>query len=153
MELQTLADIAVIVEAAAFIVSVVFVWIQIRESNQLARVSNNSMSFRLSSPYLMQLFQDEKLAQLYFSGAKDYETLSDLDRFRFVQLIGWWLTLHDNVYYQYQNRLLDATMYQGWDLELDAFVQVQRLSLYWNEMKHFFRPEFQTLIDRKLQKR
>ena len=149
--LETWADLAVIIQTVAFIVSVYFVWVQIREGNRLRRVANNRSSFQLSSPYLIRLFQDEKLSALYLNGAKNFETLDELEQFRYIQMMGWWLTLHDDVYYQHQNGLFDDNTYQGWDVELGEFVKFQRVDLYWDQLKRFYRPDFQALIDQKLQ--
>ena len=150
-ELESLAKLAPIVQTVAFIVSVIFVWIQIRESNRLTRLANNRTSFQLASPYLLQMFQDRKLAELRLNGAKNYEALDEVDQFRYIELLFWWLILHDDIYYQYQNGLMDDKMYQGWDHELQEFIRENDLGVHWKKIiKPFFRPEFRQMIEEKL---
>ena len=152
--LQSLANIAVLVQTVAFIVSVCFVWLQIRESNRLARIANNRTSFQLSSPFLLEFIKDRSMTELRLRGAKDYEAMDEVDQFRYVQLLFWWLILHDDVYYQYQNGLMDDKMYQGWDHELQEFIRENHLGVHWErEIKPFFRPDFQDLIVQKLRHR
>ena len=152
MDLQNLSAIANIIQTVAFILSVTFVWVQIRESNRLSRIANNRTSFQLSSPLLMQFIKDREMTELRIRGSRDYEALDEVDKFRYVQFLFWWLILHDDIYYQYQNGLMDDDTYQGWDHELKEFIRENHLGVHWErEMKPFFRADFQKVIEQKLQ--
>lgn len=149
--IELLAHIAVIVETVAFIVSVYFIWLQIRESNRLTRKANNRTSFELASPYLMQFVQDRAVAELRLQGARNYDALDEVDQYRYLLLLFWWLILQDDIYYQYQNGLIDTKMYQGWSHQLSQFIHENHLAVHWDsEIKPYFRPDFQALIEQKL---
>jgi hypothetical protein len=146
-ELQDLASIATLIQTLFFIISVFFIGYQIREHNRITRAASTQSLVELSSPFLLQLSQDRTLAELWVNGAKNYETLDAVDQFRYVQLLFWWLILHENIFYQYYSGLVDQQLYQGWQVELRAFIQEKRLSLFWDkEMKPFFRTEFQQVV-------
>src|SRR5262245_60274089 len=78
--------------------------------------------------------------------------MNEIDRFRYLQLLVWWLILHENIFYQYHSGLVDKTMYhQGWELQLQDFVRRVQLGLFWEkEFKRFFRVEFQQQIEKMI---
>ena len=147
-ELQALANASTIVQAIFFIVSVFFIWYQIREHNRLTRAANTQALVALSSPFLLQLSQDRNLAELWVNGTKNFDTMDEVERFRYQQLLFWWLILHENIYYQYQSGLVDENMFRGWQTELQAFIRDKRIDLFWDgEMKRYFRADFQRNVE------
>jgi hypothetical protein len=152
IDIQFWESIANILEAIFLIISVVFIWLQIRERNRLTRIANKHTFFQLSSPFMMQLAQDRHFAELWFKGIKQYEAMDEVDQFRYHQLLFWLLTLYDDMYYQKQNDLMDEQMSRGWEVEMQYFLRDHQLKRFWNdEMKAMFRPDFQQLVDQKLQ--
>lgn len=151
MTLQTLTSIVSIVEAVFFVISVLFIWLQIRERNRLARIANTQSLVELTSPYLILVAQDREVAAFWAHGAKNYDTLDEVDRVRFVQLLAGWLIIHENVFYQYQNGLLDQKIHQSWEMQLRDFIHGRQLGLIWEkEFKVFFQPDFQKQVERIL---
>jgi hypothetical protein len=151
-DLQTLANIAIIVQTVFFIISVLFIGYQVRERNWLARAANTLSLVEVSSPFYLQLSQDRQLAELWVNGAKNFDKLDEVDKFRYIQLVSGWLTHHENVYYQYRKGLLDRTIYQAWEADLQHFVRQTQLAFFWEkEHKRFFQSEFQAKIEALIQ--
>ena len=152
-ELQDLASMATLIQTLFFIISVFFIGYQIREHNRITRAASTQSLVEFSSPFLLQLSQDRNLAELWVNGTKNYETLDAVDQFRYMQLLFWWLILHENIFYQYHSGLVDQQLYQGWQVELRAFIQEKRLGLFWDkEMKLFFRTEFQQVVENMIRR-
>src|SRR5262245_278295 len=107
VQLQLLVNIVTIIQGIFFILSVFFIWYQIRQNNRLTRAANTQSLVQLSAPFLIQLSQDRKLAELWVHGTKDYATMDEVEQFRYQQLLFWWLIHHENIYYQYHNGLVD----------------------------------------------
>ncbi len=150
--LQALTTIATLIQTLFFIISVFFIGYQIREHNRLTRAANTQSLVALSAPFLLQLSQDRNLAELWVNGTKHHETLDDVEQFRYIQLLFWWLNLHENIYYQYQSGLVDQQIYQGWQVELRNFIREKQIGLFWDkEMKRFFRTEFRQLVEKLIQ--
>src|SRR5687767_10087993 len=119
--LQVVASIVTIIQGIFFVISVFFIWYQIRERNRLTRAANNQALVELASPFLLQLSQDRYLAELWVNGTKNYDTMDAVDQFRYIQLLAWWLILHENAYFQYRSGLLDKKTYQSWEIQLQDF--------------------------------
>ena len=151
-ELQALASVSTIVQSIFFLVSVFFIWYQIREHNRLTRAANTQSLVALSSPFLLQLSQDRNLAELWVNGTKNFATMDGVERFRYQQLLFWWLILHESIYYQYQSGLVDEQMFRGWQTELQAFIRDKRIDLFWDgEMKRYFRDDFRRNVEDLIQ--
>lgn len=152
IDIQFWESIANILEAIFLIISVFFIWLQIREQNRLTRIANKHTFFELSSPFMRQLAQDRNLAVLWFEGMKRYESMDEVDQFRYQQLLFWLLNLYDDMYYQRQNSLMDDKMSRGWEVEMQNFLREHQIKRFWDtDMKPFFRPDFQQLVEQKLQ--
>jgi hypothetical protein len=150
-ELQALTNIVSLIQGIFVIISVFFIWYQIREHNRLTRAAMTQSLVELSSPFLIQLSQDQKLAELWVNGTKNYETMDEVEQFRYQQLLFWWLILHENIYYQYHNGLVDEKMYQGWKIELQEFLRAKQIGLFWDkDMKRFFRTEFRQAVEKMI---
>jgi hypothetical protein len=151
-ELQALVGIVTIIQSIFFILSVFFIWYQIREHNRLTRAANTQSLVEISAPFLIQLSQDRKLAELWVNGTENYETMDQVDQFRYLQLLFWWLIHHENIHYQYQNGLVDERLFEGWKIELQEFIRAKRIDLFWDqEMKRFFRTEFRQAVEKMIQ--
>jgi hypothetical protein len=151
-DLQTMANIAVIVQTLFFIVSVFFIGYQIRERNRLTRAANTQALVEVASPFLLQLAQDRNLAELWVNGAKHYDTMDEVEQFRYTQLTAWWLIHHENAFYQYRKGLLDKTIYHAWEVDLSDFVRRAQLARFWEkEHRRFFQAEFQQEIEKLIQ--
>jgi hypothetical protein len=151
VELQVLVSIVTIIQGIFFVISVFFIWYQIRQQNRLTRAAHTQSLVEMASPFLLQLSQDRKLADLWVNGTRNYETMDEVDRFRYLQLLLWWLIHHENIYYQYHSCLVDEILYQGWQTELQAFIRAKRVQLFWNQdMKRFFRTEFRQDVEKLL---
>jgi hypothetical protein len=150
-ELQALTNVISIVQGVFVIISVFFIWYQIRERNRLSRAAISQSLIELSSPFLIRLSEDRQLAELWVNGTKNYETMDEVQQFRYQQLLFWWLILHENIYYQYHNGLVDEKLYQGWNVELQEFIRAKRIGLFWErDMKRFFRTEFRQAVERMI---
>lgn len=152
MTLNELASIATIVEAVFVIISVVFIWRELRENTRLTKAANTQSLVELSSPFNLQLIQDRQMAEYWVLGAKNYTQMDEVEKYRYTSLLTWWLILHENIYYQWKAKLLDKDVYLSWAYDLEEFVKEQNLFLHWDGMKGMYQPEFANLVSQIVEK-
>lgn len=152
MPLSELANIATIVEAIFVVVSVLFIWREARESTKITRAANTQSLVELSSSFNLQLIQDRQMAEYWVLGAKNYTQMDAVEKYRYISLLTWWLILHENIYYQWKNKLLSKDIYSAWANDLEWFVKEQRLWLHWGHIKSSFQSEFANLISQLAEK-
>jgi peroxiredoxin family protein len=147
MDLSKAASVATVAEAVVVAVSVFFIWRQIKQQTKLAKVANTQALVELSSPFNLQLIQDREMAEFWVKGARKFDTYDQVDQYRYKSLLIWWLLLHENIYYQKQNKLLDEKIYASWLYDLTFFVHQQQLKLRWEELKDAFQSDFRDHVD------
>lgn len=142
MSLSDLASIAIIVQGFLFVVSIVLVWYQLRENTKLTRTANTQKLVELSSPFNLQLAQDRGLTELWRQATERFDDLDEIDRDRYMNLLIWWLMLHENIYHQWRNKLIDEDSYISWTRDLEYTIRRQQLGNRWNLLSNYFEASF-----------
>jgi hypothetical protein len=142
MSLNDLASIAIIVQGFLFIVSIGLVWYQLRENTKLVRAANTQNLVELSSPFYLQLAQSRELTELWGQAPQHFDDLDEIDRTRYFGLLTWWLMLHENIYHQWRNKLVDEETFNSWTRDLEWFVRRQRLEDHWTILNGYFEVSF-----------
>lgn len=147
--------IANIVQTLVVVISLYFIWRQVqqqtkqvRQQTDLARIANVQSLVGLSSPYNLELIKDPNMARFWVEGAEKFETYDEVDKFRYRQLLIWWLILHENIFYQKQKNLLDDDIYATWSNDLEFFIAKHRLEYHWPKLEAAFQAEFYRHVDR-----
>ncbi len=147
MSLSDWANIAIIVQGVFIMVSLGFVFYQLRENARLTRAANTQKLVELTSPFTLQLMQDRGTAELWVHGAQKWDTMDSVDRERYSNLVSWWLIFYANIYYQQRQKLLDEEIYAPWSHDLEYFIATQNLAQLWGELKEYFQPIFVAHVD------
>ncbi len=142
MALSDLASIAIIVQGILFVVSIVLVWYQLRENTKLVRAANTQKLVELSVPFNLRLAQDRALTELWRQATQRFDELDEIDKERYFNLLTWWLTLHENIYHQWRNKLIDEDTYRSWTRDLEYFARRQQLGNHWTQLNSFFESSF-----------
>ncbi len=142
MSLSDLASIAIIVQGFLFVISIGLLWYQLRENTKLVRAANTQKLVELSSPFNLQLAQDRALTELWRQATQRFDELDEIDRERYFNLLTWWLMLHENIYHQWRNRLIDEDTYRSWTRDLEYFARRQQLGNHWTQLSTYFEVSF-----------
>lgn len=142
MSLSDLASLAIIVQGFLFIVSIGLVWYQLRENTKLVRTANTQKLVELSSPFNLLIAQDRSMAELWLKGSQGLDDLDAIDRERYFNLLSWWLALHENIYHQWTQKLIEKDTFTSWTRDLEYFARRQNLSVHWTQMNTYFEASF-----------
>jgi hypothetical protein len=152
---QKAQTIAAIVQTLVVVVSLYFIWRQVQQQTKqvtqqtdLARIANVQSLVGLSSPFNLQLITDPDMARLWVEGAEKFESYDEINKFRYRQLLTWWLILHENIFYQRQKNLLDTDIYKAWSRDLEFFIEKHRLDRHWTELEAAFQTEFCIYVEK-----
>lgn len=140
------ANVATVVEAFVVIVSVVFIWIQLRRQTELTKAANNQALVEIWSPFNLQLIQNEDLMRLWLNGAQNLKEADPLKRRQYQSLLIWYLLFHENIFYQHKKGLLDEVVYKTWKNSLEDFVKEHQLGLQWESLGDICQVEFRNHI-------
>ncbi len=142
MTLNNLASIAIIVQGLLFVISIVLVWYQLRENTKLVRAANTQKLVELSTPFNFQLAQDRGLAELWLQATHRFDELDEIDQSRYFNLLTWWLMLHENIYHQWRNKLIEEDTFSSWTRDLEYYTSRQQLGNHWTRLSGYFETSF-----------
>ena len=142
MSLSDLASIAIIVQGIFLVVSVILVWYQLKENTKLIRTSNTQKLVELSSPFNLLIAQNREIAGLWLQGAQHMDDMDEIDRERYINLLTWWLVLHENIYHQWSKKLIEEDTFISWTRDLEYFIRRQNLGNHWTRLSTYFEASF-----------
>ena len=146
--LQEIVDLAQIAGSLALVVTVLFLYREVKVSNRLTAAANNHALVEIASPFSMAIIQDRGMAELYVHGSIKSAEMDPVDRYRYKTLLNWWLIHHENIYYQWRKGLLEDRSYKPWVEDLKQFIKEQRLWLHWAGIRSLFQAEFATHVQK-----
>jgi len=103
MKLEKWALIAEIVGAAAIVLSLVFVGLQVRQSNSLASTTALKEGTEIYTDAYMNAFGTEDAAAFFRKALNHCETLSKEERGRFFAVLSKFVSAYDNIFNQYDS--------------------------------------------------
>jgi len=148
MTLSQWADISSIVQGAVVPLSLLLLLWQLRKQTKLTRAANAQSLVEIASPFNLALVQDPEMAELWRTGAERYPKMKLAEAARYINLLTWWLLLHENIYLQQQEGLIDRVVYASWERDLSHFIAKHGLENRWPSMRDFYNEDFAEHIDR-----
>jgi len=140
MTLSDFANISQIVQAVLVVISLGFIWYQLRESIRLARAANAQSLTEQALSFNSLLIEHEDVAALWYSYGENFDTPNNMYRYR--EMLVQWLILHENIYYQWRRGLLDDEIYNSWLADLKYTVKRHSIAVIAPNLKEFFCGEF-----------
>lgn len=98
MTLQDLANISQIAQAILVIVSLGFIWYQLREGVRLAKSENSRSLAEQAEAFNALIIQNPDLAELWHSYGKTLEKGGEINRLRYREMLVQNLIFHEHIY-------------------------------------------------------
>lgn len=147
LTLSECAQFAEVVAAAAVVVSLIYVGLQVSGSTRAVRsASANATSAALSSWYA-ELGMNQQASRLYFTGMTNPESLSAEDLFQFVVQLHGLLLEYQAIYYLSQEGTLDTELQESVTKTLLGIKDLPGFRLYWSQRRSVFQNSFRRHID------
>lgn len=127
MTLEQWAAVSTIAQAFFVVISLVFIWKQLRDSAKLAKAENVRALTEQAATFNAILYQETELAELWYGHGKDLKYKTDTIRYR--EMLAQWLIFHENIYYQHEEKLLPEEVYASWEVDLSDTMQVHNTDL------------------------
>ena len=140
--LQDWASISTIAQAFIVLISLGYIAWQIRQNVFLAKASNTNALTEQVSAFNTLLFQDGKLAELWYGYGANYDYMTVQERLQYREMLLQWMLLHENIYYQWVKGLLDDTIYNSWKHDLAFTVQWHNVDVFLGEIDQLFKGVF-----------
>jgi len=153
MNLNDLANLGQIVGALAVVVSLIYVALQIRQNTNAVRSAAAQVVHEHFASWYHLLANDAELSQIAVNGLRDYASLSEQEKVRFIAAFMAFLSYGQNAFLKWRQRLLEPALWTGWEQVLMNLIGAPGGKGLWKERAYLFGEEFRRHVEDDLMKR
>ena len=147
-KLAMVASAAEIIAAVGVMVSVIYLAIQVNQSNTEARLQTHNDTLTLMHAPIHQFLEQPELAEIIRVGGVTPDELSEADWFRFGY---YWLmqfNMYDYLYLAHLDGAVVPSLWIGTDASWrNVFRNEPGVRRVWREWRHAFADPFQSYVD------
>lgn len=146
MTLDKAAKIAEIVGAAAVIVGLLFVGLEVRENTRAQRF-NNTQSLVSDYNNALQSFIEAEFSCVLMKGYEDFSSLDPIEKIEFSSQTLQFLRVSEQMYYAYLDGSMDAEVFEGFSGQLRETLRASGLREYLELRNHWFGSRFRSYLE------
>lgn len=150
MTIQDLGSLGELVGAIATIATLAYLAIQIR-NNTIATQSGAAQAVHESfSGWYRVLAADASLSEIMARGLQDYESLSEVERGRFVSMSMSILLNTQDAFIKWREGALVQELWIGWEFVIMNLVKTPGGHRLWDERRYMFGAEFRDYLENEV---
>jgi hypothetical protein len=153
MNLDDLANIGQVIGAIAVVISLIYVALQIRQNTNAVRSATAQTVHEHFARWYHLVAANDELAKIVANGLRDYGSLSEHERVRFIAAFMSFLSYSQNAFLKWRDGLLASSLWMGWELVIMNLVCAPGGKAFWKDRAYMFGDEFRRYIDDDLIKR
>ena len=133
MTLNDLANLGQIIGALAVVISLIYVALQIRQNTNAVRSATAQTVHEHFAKWYHLVAADDELAQIAANGLRDYASLSEKERVRFIATFMAFLSYSQNAFLKWREGLLTSPLWMGWEHVMMNLVGAPGGKALWKE--------------------
>ena len=138
MNLNDLANIGQVIGAVAVVVSLFYVAHQIRQNTNAVRSATSQTVHEHFANWYHVLASDPVLSQIAAKGLRDYTSLSEQERVRFIAAFMSFLSYSQNAFLKWRQKLLAPELWLGWEFVIMNLVCAPGGKAFWKDRGYLF---------------
>jgi len=153
MSLNDLANLAQVIGAIAVVISLIYVALQIRQNTNAVRSATAQSVHEHFANWYHLIAADAELSRIAANGLRDYQSLSETERTRFISAFMSFLSYSQNAFLKWRQGLLAPSLWLGWEQVMMNLFGAPGGKAFWKERGYMFGDEFRRYIEDDLIKR
>ena len=146
MDWNAVAAWAEVAGAVAVVISLVYLAVQIKQGNTLAKAAGQESVVNAFRNFTQPIAQDAELYRLFHRGVEEFDSLEGDDRGRFFHLAFQFGKVFESAHFHYTRGLLDEETWVGWRNGLAHYVHAPGWKKYWALRSDLYSPEFREFV-------
>jgi hypothetical protein len=151
--IQDLGSIGELIGAIATVATLAYLAIQIRGSTIAVRATAAQSAHESFATWYRMLASDAGLSELMTNGLRDYSSLSEIERARFVSSSMAILLCTQDAFIKWREGTLAPELWSGWEFVTMNLVKAPGGKILWRERAYMFGADFRNHIENDLMKR
>ena len=150
MSLNDLANLGQVIGALAVVISLIYVAFQIRQNTNAIRSATAQTVHEHFANWYQLIAADAELAQIAANGLRDYSSLSEQERVRFIATFMSFISYSQNAFLKWREGLLKPALWLGWEQVMMNLFGAPGGKVLWKERSYLFGEEFRRYIENDL---
>ncbi len=147
MDIMELGAIGELVGGVAVIGSLIYLAVQVRGSAQEQRVSAMREATREMAAVTQSVSNTQERAEIWLQGLSDFGTLGPVQRLRFSAIVGHYMRLIEQLFYQNRSKRVEPEVYDGVVQQLHDFVAYPGFEAWWPPRSRWYGKEFRHFVE------
>jgi hypothetical protein len=148
MTLQDWSNLAQVIGALAVVISLFYVGFQIKRNTNAVRSATAQAIHSNYSDWYMNLMGDAELNRIAIKGLKDYASLDDIEKARFIETMMAFVSFSQNAFYQWREKALSPWLWGGWELLVMNLLLAPGGKEFWKERGYVFGIEYRDYVEK-----
>jgi len=148
MSLEQFAWLGAAMSGVGVMLGFVYFSIELRHNTRAVRAAAFQQVVNSFADVSLALAQDKSLVELFVRAAKDYASLSEIERTQYTYMILSYLRRAESVFFQTEIHMLESEHWSGIRNSIKAVLTPPGTRICWGEVKTRFNPEFSDYIDK-----
>ena len=153
LKLSELANIAEVIGAFAVVVSLVYVGVQVNDSNSAVRSASVNDANVAVQEWYMQIGSDEQTSRLFYSALMSDEAKSNEDEFQFIMMFHGVFLAFQNSYLMAEEGTIDSELVDGLTGAILTVKDTPGMKRYWGQRRTTLHPRFVRYVDELLKEK
>ena len=126
---------------------------QIRQNTNAVRSATAQTVHEHFASWYHLLASNESLSQIVVDGLRDYGSLSEKEKVRFIATFMAFLSYSQNAFPKWRQGLLEPSLLLGWEQVIMNLTGASGGKAFWKERAYLFGEEFRRHVENDLMKR
>ena len=143
---EAVSAIGQLVGALAVVVSLVYLAREVRSNARATRLESMRSLSDAINQYFKTCAEDADLAELWFRGIHDFQSMKGASLMRFSSLMDYLFRIYEDMYYQHHEGQLDPRVWGGFEAIMRDFNAYPGIQAWWRSRSHWFSDQFRQFI-------
>ncbi|MDH4109400.1 MAG: hypothetical protein OEW35_13890 [Gammaproteobacteria bacterium] len=152
LKLPEIASLAEIVGAFAVVVSLIYVGVQVNDSNRAVRSASINDSNVAVQEWYMQIGSDEQTSRLFYRSLMSDQVASNEEEFQFLMMFHGVFLAFQSSYLMAEEGTIDAELVDGLTGAILAVKETPGMQRYWRQRRTTLHPRFVRYVDELLER-
>lgn len=150
LKLSELANIAEVIGAFAVVVSLIYVGVQVNDSNSAVRSASVNDANVAVQEWYIQVGSDEQTSRLFYGALMSDEPLPNEEEFQFIMVFHGVFLGFQNSYLMAEEGTIDSDLVDGLTGAILTVKDTPGMKRYWRQRRTTLHPRFVRYVDELL---
>jgi hypothetical protein len=147
MNWEAIGAIGEVLGAAAVVLTLGYLAVQIRQNSQAVKNSAAQTLLSEANELLRLGASDPATARAVLLGQTLFDELSESEKAQFITFMFAWMRTIEQAYFQYAQGYIDEEIWEGHRAHQRQLIQAPAVKKWWSQRRCFFSKKFQSYMD------